>query len=134
MAVTQRVLDTSAYSLFRRGNLQAVKYIRETDKIWVPTVVMGELFAGFSIGSRKEQNIDEFDDFLSSGRVEIANVTSRTAERYATIFQWLRSQGKPIPTNDIWISAVAMEKGADLLSADAHFEHVPQIQLVKLAA
>ena len=132
MAITQRVLDTSAYSLFRRGNRQAVKYIRETDKIWVPTVVMGELFAGFAIGSRKAQNIDEFDDFLSSGRVEIANVTSRTAERYATIFQWLRSQGKPIPTNDIWISAVAMERGADLLSADAHFENVPQIQLIKL--
>ena len=93
---------------------------------------MGELFAGFSIGSRKQQNLDEFDDFLSSGRVEIANVSSRTAERYATIFRWLRTQGTPIPTNDIWIAAMTMEKGADLLSADAHFEHVPQIAFIKL--
>ena len=134
MAITERVLDTSAYSLFRKGSPQALKYIRETDKIWVPAIVMGELFGGFAGGTRKQQNLDEFDDFLSSSRVEIANVTSRTAERYAAIFQWLRSQGTPIPTNDIWIAAVAMEKGADLLSADGHFEQVPQIQLLRINA
>ncbi|MEM8860044.1 MAG: type II toxin-antitoxin system VapC family toxin [Chloroflexota bacterium] len=132
MAVVERILDTSAYSYFKRGNRQAVHLIQETDKIWIPVIVMGELLAGFSAGTRKQQNVDELDDFLAMGRVEIANVNSRTAERYSAIHLWLRNAGRPIPANDIWISAIAMEKGADLISADAHFEHLPQIQHIKL--
>lgn len=132
MAVVERVLDTSAYSYFKRGNRQAIHLIQETDKIWVPVIVMGELLAGFSAGTRRQQNVDELDDFLAMGRVEIANVNSRTAERYAAIHVWLRGAGRPIPANDIWIAAIAMEKGADLISADAHFEYLPQIQHIKL--
>jgi len=126
------VLDTSAYSLFKRGDLQAANAIQQADKILLPATVIGELLAGFSRGNRQAQNVKELDEFLFSSRVTVTEVTQKTAERYALIYLWLRNQGKPIPTNDLWIAASAMENGADLVSADAHFELLPQIHLIKL--
>ena len=126
------VLDTNAYSLAKKGHKQVLQLIAESPRIWMPSIVIGELSVGYLIGSRHKENFGELEDFLSTDRVHIANVNKRTTERYASIYVWLRSQGKPIPTNDVWIAAIAMEKGADLVSADAHFERVPQIQLIGL--
>jgi tRNA(fMet)-specific endonuclease VapC len=48
-------------------------------------------------------------------------VTITKADRFARIAAALRAKGKPIPTNDIWIAAQAMESGAELLSFDEHY-------------
>ena len=50
-----------------------------------------------------------------------------TADRYSRIMASLRARGRPIPTNDVWIAAHAMETGADLVSADSHFGHIDQV-------
>jgi predicted nucleic acid-binding protein len=60
----------------------------------------------------------------------VLDVGGQTAERYAAIFAFLRRQGTPIPTNDIWIAASAMEHGLSVLTRDPHFKKVPQV-LVK---
>jgi hypothetical protein len=60
-------------------------------------------------------------------RVRLVPVIADTAERYALIYAYLRQKGRPIPTNDLWIAASAMEHSAELLTADGHFLHVPQI-------
>ena len=67
--------------------------------------------------------------FLDSPRVNLIDVDEETARRYAVIFSTLRAAGTPIPTNDLWIAASAMQHGLRLLTADAHFEKVPQILL-----
>jgi predicted nucleic acid-binding protein len=59
--------------------------------------------------------------------VGIVLITEDTAERYARIYAYLRTAGRPIPTNDLWIAASAMEHGAELLTTDRHFLDVPQI-------
>ena len=51
---------------------------------------------------------------------------------YSRIAASLRAKGRPLPTNDVWIAAHAMETGADLVSADRHFEHVDGIAWVRL--
>ena len=127
------MLDTSAYAHFKRGNEQASSALRKSPEILLPTVVLGELWAGFEVGSKRDQNRQGLDAFLSSPRVALAPITGETAARYAVIYAYLRVNGRPIPTNDLWIAALAMEHGATLLTADAHFLHVPQILVTHLA-
>lgn len=105
----------------------AVAQLRSADQILLPTIVLGELHYGFLLGSRPAQNRETLHLFCRSPRVQIAPIVAETAERYALIFAYLRQQGRPIPTNDIWIAATAMETGGTLLSADAHFQHIPHI-------
>ena len=127
--MTALVFDTSAYALFKRGHEVAIEFIQSATHILVPAIVLGELLSGFAAGSRAEQNRLELQQFLASPRVVVMPVTEETAYRYATIWLYLRQTGRPIPANDLWIAALTMEHGAVLLSADAHFQHVPQILL-----
>jgi predicted nucleic acid-binding protein len=90
-------------------------------------VVLGELRAGFLKGNRLTENLSELDQFLASPRVAVVMVDEETAERYAVIFESLRRAGTPIPTNDIWIAASAMQSGSILLTTDPHFHEVTQV-------
>jgi tRNA(fMet)-specific endonuclease VapC len=121
------LVDTSAYSAFKRGHSDALTAIQAASRILIPVIVLGELLAGFSVGTQLHKNQDELHAFLQSGRVRVMPIKLATAERYATIYAFLRQAGQPIPTNDLWIAASAMEYGATLLTADAHFQQVPQI-------
>jgi predicted nucleic acid-binding protein len=120
-------LDTSAYSAFKRGHEAVVEAIAAADRITLPAVVLGELLAGFRAGLREKANREELGRFLGSPRVSRAAVDDETAERYAEIHLYLRREGTPIPTNDVWIAAVAMQLGLILHTTDPHFERVPQV-------
>lgn len=115
------LLDSNAYSLWKRGHQQVAELIRSSVEVVVPIVVVGELLYGFRYGSRPEDNVRELRIFLGNSRVDIVATTMTTADRYARIASALRAKGGPIPTNDIWIAAHAMETGADLVSSDQHF-------------
>lgn len=121
------MLDTSAYSAFKRGHPDVLSEVRRAREILVPSVVVGELLAGFSRGSRRARNERDLAAFLGRSRVCEVPVTHDTAERYAVIHANLRAAGTPIPTNDVWIAACAMEHGAELLTLDRDFTAVPQI-------
>lgn len=90
-------------------------------------VVLGELRAGFLKGTRLAANLAELAQFLASPRVVLVAVDEDTAERYAAILDSLRRAGAPIPTNDVWIAASAMQHGSVLLTTDPHFRAVAQI-------
>ena len=118
------LLDANAYSLWKRGHSRMAEIVRSSSEILLPLVVVGELLYGFRHGARAEQNIRELHQFIDNRRVTVAGMTLTTADRYARIAVNLRRKGRPIPTNDIWIAAHAMESGADLVSGDRHFEEV----------
>ena len=125
-------LDTSAYSAFKRGHPEAIDALRRARGIVLPPIVLGELLAGFRIGSRDRANRRELEAFLSSPRVRVSPIDAETAQRYAEIFSYLRERGTPIPTNDIWIGACAMQWGLRLLTTDSHFERLPQVSVLPL--
>jgi len=125
--VKRLLLDTSAYAAFMRGDGEAVHVLREADEIYVNAIVLGEMLAGFMGGGRQDKNEKELTRFLESPRVNLIDVNESTAERYAVIFTTLREAGTPIPTNDLWIAASAMQYGLRLLTLDSHFTRVPQI-------
>ena len=125
--MTRLLLDTSGYSAFMRGHPEVVAALQEADEVCFNPVVLGELLAGFIRGKRRKKNESELKTFLQSPRVKILDMNSETAERYAVILNSLWKAGTPIPTNDIWIAATAMQHGLYLLTTDAHYQKVSQI-------
>lgn len=107
--------------------------IRSSSAILVPLVVIGELLYGFRHGSRAERNIAEFRTFVANPQVNVIGMTMITADRYANIAIRLRQLGRPVPTNDIWIAAHAMEAGADLVSLDRHFAAIDGLSWIHVA-
>ena len=118
------LLDTDAYSRLKRGHARVANLVRMAETIYFSPVVAGELLYGFRHGDRFEHNLDELREFLASDFVTMVPVTLVTSDRYSRIALALRKKGKPLPVNDIWIAAQALETGADLLSFDRHFDHV----------
>ena len=121
------LIDTSAYSAFMRGNSNVLGLIQRAEQIFVNAVVLGELNAGFRLGKRFKRNRELLDRFLSSPRVSSLPLDDDTALRYADIVEHLRGVGSPIPSNDLWIAATAMQHGLILVSTDRHFLRVPQV-------
>ena len=126
------LLDTNAYSALLRGHDEVADRVRRAERIVFSTVVAGELLLGFRLGTRLKKNMAELDAFLENPYVSLVPVTLTTADRFARIAAALRVKGRPIPTNDIWIAAHAMEAGAELLSFDAHFGAVDGLAWVAL--
>lgn len=118
------LLDTNAYSALKRGDESVASIVRASEEVAVPAVVVGELLYGFRRGTRYDRNVRELRDFVERAHVRFTPVTWTTADRYSRIASALRTKGQPIPTNDIWIAAHAMECGADLISFDRHFANV----------
>jgi predicted nucleic acid-binding protein len=121
------MMDTSAYAAFLRGSPGVKEAVQQADEIVFNPVVLGELIAGFLMGRNEKRNRAILKDFLSSPRVIIAEIDEETSERYAVIVQSLRMKGTPIPTNDLWIAASAMQHGLEVLTTDKHYLEVPQI-------
>ena len=123
------LLDTSAYSAFMRGHAETSAAVRGNEEIYLNSVILGELIAGFIKGGRRRKNENELRRLLASPRVGVLDVTDETAERYAVILNSLWRAGTPIPTNDIWIAASAMEHGLRLVTTDDYYQKVPQIMI-----
>jgi len=121
------LLDTSAFSAYMLGHAGVKRAVQGADQIVVTPIVLGELEAGFRQGRRLETNKSLLEEFLAASRVKVAIVNDETAERYGRIVAHLAAAGRPLPPNDIWIAASAMQHGLYVVTTDAHFAHVPQI-------
>ncbi len=125
--MSRALLDTSGYSAFMRGDPTVKEMLQTVDAIYLDAVVLGELRAGFQRGRMRQKNDARLRQFLASSRVSALAVDEETAERYAVILNALWNAGTPIPTNDIWIAASAMQYGLVVITTDAHFLKIPQI-------
>src|SRR3989304_2851891 len=132
--MTRFLLDTSAYSAFMLGHPEAKVALQRADEIVLTPVVLGELLAGFIRGKWRKKNERELRAFLSAPRVQVIDLDEDTAQRYAVILNALWKAGSPIPTNDIWIAASAMQHGLRLLTRDAHYRQVPPDLLSYIAS
>jgi tRNA(fMet)-specific endonuclease VapC len=120
-------LDTSAYSQFRRADSRVVELIDQAEWIGLPAITLGELWAGFMGGVRREQNEQQLREFVANPVVEVLAVDSEVSRHYADIVADLRRAGRPVPTNDIWIAATASRSGAIVLTYDDHFDSIARI-------
>jgi tRNA(fMet)-specific endonuclease VapC len=118
------LLDSNAYGQLLRGEKNVANLVRDAERLVFSTVVLGELLAGFHAGTKLKDNLQRLERFVNQPQVTMLPVTWETADRFGRVFAALRRKGRPIPTNDIWIAAHALEAGAYLVSFDRHFEEV----------
>jgi len=119
------LIDTNIYSLAMKGDDAVVAALRKIELIGFSAISIGELLSGFKGGRRETRNREELNFFLDSPRVRVHTINENTAEFYASVLNDLRTAGTPIPTNDIWIAAVAFQHGYKIYSKDNHFNQVP---------
>jgi predicted nucleic acid-binding protein len=125
--VNRILIDTNIYSFALRGASEVVSVLQKATEIGICAISIGELLSGFKGGGRDRENRAELEEFLDAPRVRLYPIDETTADYYAEILDELRRLGKPIPTNDIWIGAVALQHGLKLFSKDKHFENIPGI-------
>ena len=124
------LLDTNRLSDALAEEDEVLERLEEAEEIYIPVVALGELRSGFLHGSRASKNETRLQWFLSQAGVNVLAVDTGVSHRYASIHHALRRRGKPIPTNDLWIAAIALENGLALYTRDAHFKVVPGLALV----
>ena len=100
--------------------------------MFLPSVVLGELYYGFAKGRRAAYNENKLRHFLTTLAVVVIAVDEEVARKYALIFSALSMKGTRIPINDVWIAASCMSVGGTLVSRDRHFEQVEQIDKLLL--
>ena len=124
------LIDTNIYSYAMKGDPESLIVLQQASEIGICSISIGELLSGFKAGKKESQNRKELEEFLDAPRVRIHAIDEGTAEFYADILNNLRKKGTPIPTNDIWIAAVAFQHGLRLFSKDQHFKKVQGLLLV----
>lgn len=124
------LLDSNIVIDIFRGDPTTIARVKKIKTIYVPVIVIGELYYGANKSAQTPKRILEIEQLERS--VIILDVTKSTARFYGKIKDELRIKGKPIPENDVWIAAIAKENGLTLLTKDNHFDNVDSIVVERL--
>ena len=121
------LLDTNiVIALFAR-DASVQDRMASSEEVFVPSIVFGELYYGARKSGRVRSNLARIDEFAASNSVLECDI--ETARQYGRIKNLLRTKGRPIPENDIWIAAVAQQYQLTLISRDEHFQAVDGLLL-----
>jgi tRNA(fMet)-specific endonuclease VapC len=116
------ILDTNALSAFVDGDPGVGEILRRESRAAIPVIVLGEFRYGMATSRHRAAYETWLDRHLPA--FEILMVTDETAVVYATLRLGLKQSGQPIPANDAWIAALALEHRLSILSRDQHFDAV----------
>lgn len=104
------------------GETSIQQQLSVTSEVFVPTIVLGELYYGAHESVRTENNTARIDEFAANNAVLWCDTA--TAQHYGINKNQLRTKGKSIPENDIWIAAIAKQYQLTLVTRDNHFQYV----------
>ena len=122
------ILDTNALSAFFENEGAVVSLMSEVEAVHLPVIVLGEYRFGLR-GSRLRKILEP--KLVAFARTcTVLAVLESTTNAYARIRHDLKKAGTPIPENDIWIAALALEYHLDILSNDRHFDAIDHIRRV----
>lgn len=120
-------IDTNRLTDLLQGDARLAERLGACDEVWVPLVVLGEIKAGLHGGTQRHRNEALLQRFLAKATVSVLLPGRETAEHYARIFVQLKRAGTPVPDNDLWIAALALEHDLTLITRDRHFERISQL-------
>jgi tRNA(fMet)-specific endonuclease VapC len=103
------------------------QHLAEANEVFVPSIVLGELYYGARKSVRVAENLARLDEFVVSSTVLACDTA--TAQQYGDIKNKLRAKGRPIPENDIWIAAIAMQYQLTLVARDGHFHEIDDLRV-----
>jgi tRNA(fMet)-specific endonuclease VapC len=116
------LLDSNFVVALFKQDPDAQSALLAAERIFVPSIVLGELYYGAQKSGRQEENVVRVDRFAAASEVLLPDVES--ARHYGAIRDALRRKGRPIPDNDIWVAAIARQHSLTLITRDAHFREI----------
>ena len=127
MTGSKILLDTSIVIAWLNGEQIIADKIDKADKVYIPIIVLGELYYGAHYSLNVRANVANIDKIVKNH--ELLNTNAETASRYGLIKVLLRRKGKPIPENDIWIASIAQHHELTLITRGKHFERVQSLSI-----
>ena len=124
------LIDTNVLIDMANGKCPLAPLVARADRVYISPIVHGEYLAGIRRGDRHGAKQRSFDKFIALSNVAVPPLTGATAAHYARLWQYLTDTGRRIPANDIWIAAHAMELAATLVTADRHFDAIPNLSVI----
>lgn len=121
------LLDTNAVISLFADDEDLVKTLGQADAVFLSIVVLGELYFGAEKSRRVEENLVRIESFAADCTMLPAD--AEVAREYGRVKQWLKSRGRPIPENDVWIAATARTHGLKLVTRDRHFDGVDGLEV-----
>jgi tRNA(fMet)-specific endonuclease VapC len=122
------LLDTNIVIDLFKGDKKIFSFLDKQQTVYTATAVLGELYLGAYRSTQEQRHLREIKDFLL--RCTVLSADDVTADNYGRIKAALLKKGKPIPENDMWIAATAMQHQLPLYTNDKHFGEVESIVLV----
>ena len=119
------ILDTNALSAFADGEEAVGEILRRQARVTIPVIVLGEFRCGIAESRHRKVYETWLDRQLQ--HFDILSVTEKTTLHYSALRVALKRSGRPIPANDAWIAALALEHRLSVLSRDQHFDVVPEL-------
>jgi tRNA(fMet)-specific endonuclease VapC len=125
--LAEYLLDTNIVIAFFAGDNNVGSLFAAADRITIPSIVLGELYFGAEKSEQVQQNVTRAENFARQTGVLACD--AGTARWYGIVTNRLKLKGRPIPDNDIWIAAVALQYDQVLVTRDAHFREVQDLKL-----
>jgi tRNA(fMet)-specific endonuclease VapC len=122
------ILDTNALSAIADNEPAAVRIFRRAAAIELPVIVLGEYRLGIAHSRRRDEYEKWLGELIAATRV--LPVDDATSGHYARIRAELKKAGHPIPSNDLWIAALARQHRLQLMSRDRHFDAVQDLKRI----
>lgn len=124
------LLDTTiVVDHLRNKNPAIAQRFKEAATLYIPLTALGELLYGVYNSDFQAKGLNQVEEFLKI--CAVLSPDERTAHHYGRIKADLKRKGKPIPQNDIWIAAVAVEHNLPLATRDQHFSLVPGLTVLQ---
>ncbi|MBO9632460.1 MAG: type II toxin-antitoxin system VapC family toxin [Chitinophagaceae bacterium] len=123
------LLDTNVVIDLFKGDQQILAFLEKQQTVYIPSAVLGELYLGAYRSANEQKHLQQIASFLL--QCTVVNADKTIAERYGKVKAELLRKGKPIPENDIWIAATALQFNLPLYTNDKHFEEVDVLTTVK---
>lgn len=122
------ILDTNALSAFIDGEPSVGAILGQSARAAIPVIVLGEFRYGI-VGSRHRRTYETWlDSHLR--HFELLGIVAETTLPYAELRAALKRLGRPIPANDAWIAALAIQHRLPILSRDLHFDAIPDVRRI----
>lgn len=126
-----KIIDSNIVIGLFRNDQSAINALKEISTVYMPVIVLGELFYGANVSDQTALRVNQIQDFQK--KVRLLPCDEKTAEMYGKIKSQLKKAGTPIPENDIWIAALAKQHRLTLLTNDKHFHQVKDIRKESLS-
>jgi tRNA(fMet)-specific endonuclease VapC len=122
------LLDTNIVIALFANEVEVKESLATANEVFISSITVGELCYSAKKSTRSTENLERIKNFVAS--ITVLECDLETAYRYGEVKNKLRFKGKPLPENDIWIAAIALQYNLPLVTRDAHFREVENLQTI----